>query len=634
MRCRPSGTGAARRRRGRLRSRSRAPLLSVEDLRVHFHTDAGVVKAVDGVSWSVGAGETLGIVGESGSGKSVSALAVMGLVAVPPGRFESGRILFQGRDLLEADEKELRAIRGKEISMIFQDPLTSLNPVFKVGHQIAEVIQVHEKVGRVAARASGRWSCWARSASPTPRQRARGLPAPVLGRDAPAGHDRHGAGPRPGRAPGRRAHHRPRRHRPGPDHGPARSASRPTGARPSCSSPTTSGWWRATPTGCVVMYAGRVAELARHRRRLLPPRHAYTLGLLRAWPAIGPAPGAAGSSPSSASRRASSGCRRAAPFHPRCPFATDICRRGPSRAGRCRPRTARPPGRLPPRRRGRPPAVGAWDAPSEPPHAVAAPSPSAGEPVGPLVEVDDLVKHYPVRTGHRVPARRRRGQGGRRRHFRHRARARPSPWWASAGCGKSTTARAILRLIEPTSGSVFFEGEDVTTAGTSRLRQLRREMQMIFQDPYASLNPRMTVRDASWASRSRSTACRRATGEVDELLDAGGPVARARRPVPARVLRRPAPAGRHRPGPRPRPQAGGLRRAGVRARRVHPGPGAQPAGGPAGPAGPDLPVHRPRPERRPPHRRPGGGDVPGHDRGDGRPRRPVRAGRRTPTPRP
>ncbi|MEA2685314.1 MAG: peptide/nickel transport system ATP-binding protein ddpF, partial [Actinomycetota bacterium] len=80
------------------------PLLSVEDLRVHFHTDAGVVKAVDGVTWSVGRGETLGIVGESGSGKSVSALAVMGLVPVPPGRFESGRILFQGRDLLKADD--------------------------------------------------------------------------------------------------------------------------------------------------------------------------------------------------------------------------------------------------------------------------------------------------------------------------------------------------------------------------------------------------------------------------------------------------------------------------------------------------------------------------------------------------
>jgi len=99
-------------------------LLSVDDLRVHFHTDAGVVKAVDGVSWSIGPGETLGIVGESGSGKSVSALAVMGLVPVPPARFPSGRIRFAGQDLLRADEKELRRIRGNEISLLFQDPLT------------------------------------------------------------------------------------------------------------------------------------------------------------------------------------------------------------------------------------------------------------------------------------------------------------------------------------------------------------------------------------------------------------------------------------------------------------------------------------------------------------------------------
>jgi len=127
------------------------PLVSVEDLRVHFHTDAGVVKAVDGVSWSIAPGETLGIVGESGSGKSVSALAVMGLVSQPPARI-TGRILFNGRDLLTAGEDELRALRGRDISMIFQDPLTALNPVFKVGHQVAEVIQAHEKIGKIPAR--------------------------------------------------------------------------------------------------------------------------------------------------------------------------------------------------------------------------------------------------------------------------------------------------------------------------------------------------------------------------------------------------------------------------------------------------------------------------------------------------
>ena len=127
------------------------PLVSVEDLHVEFHTDAGVVKAVDGVTWSIAPGETLGIVGESGSGKSVSALALMGLVQQPPAKI-SGKILFRGRDLLTASEDELRSLRGRDISMIFQDPLTALNPVFKVGHQVAEVIQAHEKIGRIPAR--------------------------------------------------------------------------------------------------------------------------------------------------------------------------------------------------------------------------------------------------------------------------------------------------------------------------------------------------------------------------------------------------------------------------------------------------------------------------------------------------
>jgi peptide/nickel transport system ATP-binding protein len=127
------------------------PLVSIEDVHVHFHTDAGVVKAVDGVSWSIAPGETLGIVGESGSGKSVSALALMGLVQQPPAKI-TGRILFRGRDLLTASEDELRSLRGRDISMIFQDPLTALNPVYKVGHQVAEVIQAHEKIGRIPAR--------------------------------------------------------------------------------------------------------------------------------------------------------------------------------------------------------------------------------------------------------------------------------------------------------------------------------------------------------------------------------------------------------------------------------------------------------------------------------------------------
>ena len=122
-------------------------LLRVESLRTHFHTQAGVVRAVDGVDLSIAPGRTLGVVGESGCGKSVTALSVMRLID-HPGRIESGsKILFGERDLAQLEEDELQRIRGNEISMIFQEPMTSLNPVYTVGDQIAEAVQLHQKVG-------------------------------------------------------------------------------------------------------------------------------------------------------------------------------------------------------------------------------------------------------------------------------------------------------------------------------------------------------------------------------------------------------------------------------------------------------------------------------------------------------
>ncbi len=129
------------------------PLLRVEDLRTHFFTDDGVVRAVDGVSFEVREGETLAVVGESGSGKSVTSLSILRLVAEPPGRIVGGRILFRGKNLLELGPKAMRAIRGKEISMIFQEPMTSLNPVYTCGDQISEALVLHEKLDRKAARA-------------------------------------------------------------------------------------------------------------------------------------------------------------------------------------------------------------------------------------------------------------------------------------------------------------------------------------------------------------------------------------------------------------------------------------------------------------------------------------------------
>ena len=120
-----------------------APLLKVEDLGIQFGDGAGVVRAVDGISFHISKGETLAVVGESGSGKSVTALALTRLLASPPARYVSGKIEFEGRDMLRISERELRAMRGKQIAYIFQEPSSSLNPVFTIGFQISEAIELH-----------------------------------------------------------------------------------------------------------------------------------------------------------------------------------------------------------------------------------------------------------------------------------------------------------------------------------------------------------------------------------------------------------------------------------------------------------------------------------------------------------
>jgi oligopeptide/dipeptide ABC transporter ATP-binding protein len=124
------------------------PVLEIDDLRTHFFTQAGVIRAVDGVSYAVRAGETLGVVGESGCGKSVTALSILRLVASPPGRIVGGTIRFDGRNLLDLGERAMEAIRGNDISMIFQEPMTSLNPLLTVGRQIAEAVALHQGLPR------------------------------------------------------------------------------------------------------------------------------------------------------------------------------------------------------------------------------------------------------------------------------------------------------------------------------------------------------------------------------------------------------------------------------------------------------------------------------------------------------
>ncbi len=156
------------------------PLLAIRDLRTYFRTGAGVARSVDGVSLDVGAGETVGVVGESGCGKSVTALSILRLIQ-PPGRIEPGsRIEFEGRDLLTLPEPEMRRIRGRRIAMIFQEPMTALNPVFTVGDQVAEVVRVHGEGTRKEA--------WARAVEmlaqvgiPSPAERAKHYPHQLSG---------------------------------------------------------------------------------------------------------------------------------------------------------------------------------------------------------------------------------------------------------------------------------------------------------------------------------------------------------------------------------------------------------------------------------------------------------------------
>ncbi len=192
------------------------PLLEVRDLHTEFRTGAGIVRAVDGVSYTVDPGETVAIVGESGSGKSVGALSLLRLIPDPPGRITQGQVLFAGRDLMRLSEEEMRQVRGGDIGMVFQEPMTSLNPVLTIGRQITETIEQHrggDRRGGAAARG--------RAAGPGRHRRCRAAPAAIsasaLGRHAPAHHDRDRAGLRSEADHRRRADDRARRDDPGAD---------------------------------------------------------------------------------------------------------------------------------------------------------------------------------------------------------------------------------------------------------------------------------------------------------------------------------------------------------------------------------------------------------------------------------
>jgi peptide/nickel transport system ATP-binding protein len=298
-----------------------APLLDVRDLRTHFYRHDGVVKAVDGISYTLQQGEALGIVGESGCGKSVGVYSLLQLVKAP-GKIVGGQALFEGRDLLKLGATEMQRVRGKEISVIFQDPMTSLNPTIPVGRQIAEVLLWHNACGKKEA-ASRAVELLTQVGIPSPAQRAAEFPFQFSGgmrqrvmiAMALAGSPQ------------------------------ILIADEPTTALDVTIQAQIlsllKNLQQALGMGLimithdlgvaarvcdkiVVMYAGKVVETAPTEAFVTAPQHPYSIGLLRATPDIGRGRGRLVSIPGAPPSLIDppAGCH----FHPRCPFATDRCR--------------------------------------------------------------------------------------------------------------------------------------------------------------------------------------------------------------------------------------------------------------------------------------------------------------------
>ncbi|MEJ2167812.1 MAG: ABC transporter ATP-binding protein [Desulfobacterales bacterium] len=465
------------------------PLLEVKDLKTCFNTEYGQVIAVDGISFSLNKGETLGMVGESGCGKSVASLSIIRLIQYPPGRIMGGSVIFENDDLLTKSEARMRRIRGNQISMIFQEPMTSLNPLFTIGDQIMEVIMLHQRMKRPQARQKA-VDILKMVGIPSPESRVNEYPHQMSG--------------------GMRQRV---------------MIAMALACNPKlliADEPTTAldvtiqaqilelikklkdelgmavilithdlGVVADVADKVAVMYAGKIVESAKTSTIFKNPRHPYTIGLLQSIPKLNEQreklQTIEGAVPNP--HRMPPGCR----FHPRCIYRMDICLKSEPILTNL----------------GEGHSVACWYAqaatsqPAEKRAVVAqvlrAPaktdpkSKKTSHPDGEiLLDVKNLVKHFPV--GKRLSSIRR---GGSVRAVDGLSffikREETLGLVGESGCGKSTTGRLISRLIEKTSGDITFNGVDISKLGRKELRTLKKSMQMIFQDPYASLNPRMTI---------------------------------------------------------------------------------------------------------------------------------------------
>jgi peptide/nickel transport system ATP-binding protein len=461
----------------RHRTTTGEPLLAVENLQTYFFGESGVVKAVDGVSYALQSGETLGVVGESGSGKSVSALSLMRLIESPPGRIVGGTVLFDGDDLLELSPSAMRRIRGNNISMIFQEPLTSLNPVYTIGDQIIEPLMLHQNLSRARSRAVEMMEL---VGVPSPAARLKSYPHQMSG------------GMRQRAMIAMALSCNPK----------LLIADEPTTALDVSIQAQILELMRNLQRDfgtsmifithdlavvnemcdrVLVMYSGRVVEHGTTTQIFTSPKHPYTWGLFDCLPRIHEPKGIRltpifGQPPNLAFLP--TGCK----FHPRCPYAFDRCVQ-----------------EEPPlfERDGQ--TVRCWlydDGADGTKHRIIEqrvdPSVTgSAEDREVILDVRDLKKYFPIT------------KGVFQRHvgnvqavdgisFQLR-KGETLGVVGESGCGKSTAGRVLLRLLDPTEGHVHFQGQDLALLSGSQLQAMRQKMQIIFQDPFSSLNPRRTV---------------------------------------------------------------------------------------------------------------------------------------------
>ena len=478
------------------------PLLRVQDLHTQFHTPRGVIRAVDGVSFDLWPGETIALVGESGCGKTVTALSLMGLVPQPPGKVTQGSIEFEGQDILKMESDALRAIRGNDISMIFQDPMTSLNPVLTVGRQISEMLIRHLGMRRSAARARAIDLLHTvgipraeKRIDDCPHQFSGGMRQRVVIAAAISCNPKIIVADEPTTALDVTIQ--------------AQILELLQNLAQQAGTATILithdlGVVAGMADRIYVMYAGRIVEETGTPELFSNPQMPYTWGLLNAIPRLGPY-GESKVTPIEGAPPDGLEPIFACRFLPRCDYAREICAdKEPDLSpvgkkvvlehrARCwGTQDVRAGGWLinddggEVRISGRPRRTAELD------DARLERQDSSPPGTSVLLEVRGLKVHFDI------------GRGPRSGQSAGAIRAvdgidlevlkgETLGVVGESGSGKSTTARAILKLLEPTSGSIKFDGTELVGLTSAEMRPMRRRMQMIFQDPRGSLNPRKPV---------------------------------------------------------------------------------------------------------------------------------------------